>query len=41
MAVLLDPAKSAEPPIKLGTFLAIAFSTSPLEAREANVFPSS
>ena len=39
--VLFDPARSAEPPKKEGRFLAIAFKTSPDEARVARLFPSS
>ena len=31
--VLLEPARSAEPPIKIGRFFAMAFKASPEEAR--------
>ena len=38
--VLVDGARSAEPPISQGTFLAMAFSTSPLVSRVALPFLS-
>ena len=41
ICVLFEPARSAEPPKKEGRFLAIAFITSPDEARDARLFPSS